>query len=163
MMTGVDKRVKIVILTVGRIRDSALAGLCAEYAERVRRYGHSLDIEEVKEEPGSRESAYILKKEGERLRSRLGSGAYSVALDLSGRACDSRGLARLFEKLSNQGVKKVVFIVGGHLGLDPELVASCDWVLSLSPMTFPHELARLILLEQLYRSNTIIRGEPYHK
>ncbi|MFC1537591.1 23S rRNA (pseudouridine(1915)-N(3))-methyltransferase RlmH [Gemmatimonadota bacterium] len=158
-----NKRVKIVILTVGRIRDSALAGLCTEYAERIQRYGHSLNIEEVKEEPGSREKAYILKKEADRLRSRLGSNAYSVALDLSGRSCDSHGLARRFEDLSRQGVKKVVFIVGGHLGLDPDLVSSCDWVLSLSPMTFPHELARLILLEQLYRANTIIRGEPYHK
>ena len=154
---------KIVILTVGRIRDSALAVLCAEYAERIQRYGHSLDVEEVKEEPGKRDSSYVLRKEAERLKARLSSDAYCVALDLSGRSCDSQKLARRLEELSMQGVKKAVFIVGGHLGLDPDLVAGCDWVLSLSQMTFTHELARLILLEQLYRANTIIRGEPYHK
>lgn len=153
----------IVILAVGRIRNTALAGLCEDYAGRIRRYGHRLSFEEVKEEPGGRQAARILDKEAERLRARLPEDACWVAIDLSGEACDSPGMARWLNKLAEQAVKKVVFIIGGHLGLESALVSSCDWSLSLSPLTFPHELARLILLEQLYRANTILRGEPYHK
>jgi len=155
--------VNILVLAVGRMRDSALAALCEDYAVRIRRYGHSLSIEEVREEPGGKPAARILGKEAERLRSRLPGDAYSVALDRAGEACDSPGLACRLNNLAEQGVKRVVFLVGGHLGLDPALVSNCDWTLSLSPMTFPHELARLVLLEQIYRANTILRGEPYHK
>ncbi|MBN2289778.1 MAG: 23S rRNA (pseudouridine(1915)-N(3))-methyltransferase RlmH [Candidatus Glassbacteria bacterium] len=154
---------KILILAVGRVRDPALAGLCEDYAARVRRYGHRLTVEEVREEPGSKQTAEVLTGEAGRLRSRLAADTYTVALDPAGEACDSPGLARRLNSLAERAVKKVAFLVGGHLGLDPALVSGCDWALSLSPMTFPHELARLILLEQLYRANTILRGEPYHK
>ena len=153
----------IIVLAIGRMRNPALAALCEDYAVRIRRYGHSLSIEEVREESGGKQAARILRKEAERLKSRLPEGAYSVALDRAGEACDSPGLACRLNNLAEQAVKRVVFLVGGHLGLDPALVSSCDWTLSLSPMTFPHELARLVLLEQIYRANTILRGEHYHK
>jgi len=155
--------VNILVLAVGRMRDSALAGLCEDYAVKIRRYGHQLSMEEVKEEPGHRPAAQILSKEAARLKARLPSDAYSVALDRAGEACDSPALASRLENLTAKAVKKVAFIVGGHLGLDPALLSSCDWALSLSPMTFTHEMARMLLLEQLYRANAIQRGEPYHK
>ena len=154
---------KILILAVGRLRDKAIAALCEEYAGRIRRYGLQLSLEEVKEEAGNQDPSLILRKEAERLRSRLPEGAYTVALDSGGDCCDSPTFARRLNQLMLQGRNKVVFLVGGHLGLEPGLVSSCDWVLSLSQMTFSHEMVRLIFLEQLYRANTILRGEPYHK
>jgi len=153
----------MLVLAVGRMREEALALLCEDYLGRIHRYGHRVSVEEVKEESGKREPSLILKKEAERLRSRLPQGAFKIALDREGEFCDSPGLARRLEELMLQGRDRVVFLVGGHLGLQKDLISSCDWVLSLSRMTFTHEMARLILLEQLYRANTILRGEPYHK
>jgi len=93
----------------------------------------------------------------------LPEGAFTVALDLTGDELDSPALAAFLGRMQDQGLKELVFLVGGHLGLKPELVKSCRRVFSLSKLTFTHEMARLILLEQLYRANTILRGEPYHK
>ncbi|OGG04563.1 MAG: hypothetical protein A3F83_11050 [Candidatus Glassbacteria bacterium RIFCSPLOWO2_12_FULL_58_11] len=151
------------ILAIGKVREPALAELCGEYAERVSRYGHKMIIEEVREEPGGREPAHILEKEAERLRARLTEAAYTVALDREGDELDSQALAAFLGRIQDQGLKELAFLVGGHLGLKPELVKSCRRAISLSKLTFTHEMARLILLEQLYRANTILRGEPYHK
>ncbi len=153
----------ITILTVGKIREKPVAALCEEYAGRIRKYGHTLSIEEVKEEPGDRPYHKIFAKEAERLRSRIPQGAYSIAMDISGETCSSTAFAERIGDLMMQGANKVVFIIGGPLGLERKLIASCRWVFSLSELTFTHEMARLILLEQLYRANTILRGEPYHK
>lgn len=153
----------ITILTVGKIREKPVAALCEEYAGRIRKYGHTLSIEEVKEEPGDRPYHKILAKEAERLRSRIPQDAYSIAMDISGETCSSTAFAERIGDLMMQGANKVVFIIGGPLGLERKLIASCRWVFSLSELTFTHEMARLILLEQLYRANTILRGEPYHK
>jgi len=151
------------ILAVGKVREPALVELCVEYAARINRYGHKLIIEEVREEPGGREPAVIIGKEAERLFSRLPEGAYTVALDLTGDELDSSALAAFLGRMQDEGLKELVFLVGGHLGLKPELVKSCRRGISLSKLTFTHEMARLTLLEQLYRANTILRGEPYHK
>ncbi len=153
----------ITILTVGKIREKPVAALCEEYAGRIRKYGHTLSIEEVKEEPGDRPDDKILAKEAERLRSRIPQGAYSIAMDISGETCSSTAFAERIGDLLMQGANKVVFLIGGPLGLERKLIASCRRVFSLSELTFTHEMARLILLEQLYRANTILRGEPYHK
>lgn len=153
----------IKILAVGRIREKPLVALCEEYADRIRKYGHTLSIEEVKDEPGGGQPARILAREAERLRSRIPQGACSIAVDISGESCSSKALAEKIGALMMQGTKQVVFLIGGPLGLERELVASCRWVFSLSQLTFTHEMARLIMLEQLYRANTILRGEPYHK
>jgi len=153
----------ITILTVGKIREKPVAALCEEYADRISKYGHTLSIEEVKEEPGDRPYDKILAKEAERLRSRIPQGAYSIAMDISGETCSSTVFAERIGDLMMQGTNKVVFIIGGPLGLERKLIASCRWVFSLSELTVTHEMARLILLEQFYRANTILRGEPYHK
>ena len=153
----------ITILTIGKIREKPVAALCEEYAGRIRKYGHTLSIEEVKEEPGDRPYDKILAKEAERLRSRIPQDAYSIAMDISGETCSSTAFAERIGDLMMQGANKVVFIIGGPLGLERKLIASCRWVFSLSELTFTHEMARLILLEQIYRANTILRGEPYHK
>jgi len=153
----------ITILAVGKIREKSLAALCEEYAARIRKYGHSVSIVEIKDEPGSRKPDRILAGEAERLRSRIPQDAYSIALDGSGDTCSSTTFAEILGDLMMSGVNKVVFLIGGPPGLERKLVESCRWVFSLSQLTFTHEMARLILLEQLYRANTILRGEPYHK
>ena len=153
----------ITILAVGKIREKSLAALCEEYAGRIRKYGHSVSIAEIKDEPGGGKADRILAGEAERLRSRIPQDAYSIAVDSSGDRCSSTTFAEIFGDLMMSGVNKVVFIIGGPLGLERKLVEGCRWVFSLSSLTFTHEMARLILLEQLYRANTILRGEPYHK
>ena len=153
----------ITILAVGRIREKPITALCEEYAGRIRKYGHTLSIEEIKDEPGDRPSDKILAREANRLRSRIPQGAYPIAMDISGETCSSTAFAERIGDLMMQGTNKVVFLIGGPLGLERKLVASCRWVFSLSGLTFTHEMTRLILLEQLYRANTILRGEPYHK
>jgi 23S rRNA (pseudouridine1915-N3)-methyltransferase len=157
------RRLNLTLLTVGRLREPSLARLCEDYAARISRYGHDLRVEEIKEEPGGRESALIVQREAERLRARLPKGAYTVALDPAGEEIDSPGLAKRLDRLGLQGISRIAFLVGGPLGLEQSLAASCDWRLSLSRLTFTHEMARMILLEQLYRACTIQRGEPYHK
>jgi 23S rRNA (pseudouridine1915-N3)-methyltransferase len=153
----------ILILAVGRLREEPLARLCEDYALRIRRGGHQLTVEEVREEPGYREPADILSREAGRLRSRLPEETYAIALDSGGKEYDSVAFAGRLEALGRQGINKISFLVGGHLGLERRLIEQCKEAISLSRLTFPHQLARLILLEQLYRANTILRGEPYHK
>lgn len=153
----------LTLLAVGRVRDTAIAELCGDYARRIVRYGHTLDVIEVKEERVGTDANFIVSRETGRLRERLPKGAFVVALDPAGEMCDSTELASRLQELALRGRSRLVFALGGACGLEREFVRGADWALSLSRMTFPHELARLMLLEQLYRADTIIRGEPYHK
>jgi len=148
---------------VGRIRDPHLAALCADYQGRIVRYGHRLELVEVKEEPGSRPADLVIGRESERLAAKITAGAWTVALDLGGEQYSSPQFASRLGSLADQGINRVCFVIGGALGLSAALAESCRWKLSLSRMTLTHEMARLVLLEQLYRANTILRGEPYHK
>ncbi len=105
----------------------------------------------------------VLEKEGNRIAKLIGREDYVVAWEKGGKELDSVGFARFLEKVRENGANTVWMIVGGPLGLSEKLVASADTVLSLSRMTFPHDLARLMIAEQLYRAFTILKGEPYHK
>ncbi|MFH1070976.1 MAG: 23S rRNA (pseudouridine(1915)-N(3))-methyltransferase RlmH [Candidatus Glassbacteria bacterium] len=154
---------EITILAVGKIREKAIAGLCAEYAGRIERQGHTVRTVEVRDEPGDRSEKQVLAAEAERIRAKLQAGAFVAALDREGKSLDSRELAGWLGRLAESGRQRLCFVIGGPLGLDRSLAGRCDFSLSLSKMTLPHELARLVLLEQLYRANTILRGEPYHK
>ena len=154
---------EIVLVCVGRVKDSHLAALCADYQGRIVRYGHRLEIIEIKEEPGSRPDELVITRESERLAGKIPSGAWTMALDSKGEMMTSRKFASQLSSLADSGVRKVLFIIGGALGLSAEFTESCRQRLSLSRMTLTHEMARLVLLEQLYRANTIMRGEPYHK
>jgi len=153
----------ILVLAVGRLRDKTIARLCENYLSRIDRPGSGISIEEIKEEPADREALQVLKKEADRLRCRLTQGAFIIALDREGELCDSPEFARRLNSVMNRGFNRLIFLIGGPLGLEKSLISGCDWVLSLSRMTFTHEMARLILLEQIYRAHTIMRGEPYHK
>ena len=150
------------IVAVGKLRGWAADGT-EDYLKRLRRY-YSVEVLEVAEEDMNRRSPEeVLSAEASRLLKRIPSGAYVIALDREkGKALTSEDLARRLEALGVSGQSHVAFLIGGPLGLSPELLGEADEVLSFGRMTLPHALARVVLLEQLYRAAKIERGEKYH-
>ncbi|HEX9633186.1 MAG TPA: 23S rRNA (pseudouridine(1915)-N(3))-methyltransferase RlmH [Gemmatimonadales bacterium] len=150
------------VVAVGRVRDAALRAACDEYLRRIRR-GARIDVREVPEAGRAGVTPAVTQRlEGERVRRATPGGALRVALTRVGRAQTSEQFARLVGRWRD-GARDVAFLLGGAHGLSDGLVRDADVALSLSHLTLPHELARLVLLEQLYRAGTILRGEPYHK
>lgn len=154
------------IIAVGKIKENYIINGINEYSKRLSSYC-DLNIIEVKEAKMDKESQKagdrIKKKEGERLWEKLPDNGYDIALDASGKPMTSEGLAKSISNLQVQGYSSLNFIIGGSLGLSSELLEKVDYTLSLSRMTFTHQMIRLILLEQLYRAFKIKAGEPYHK
>ena len=160
---------KITVLAVGKIKEKFYTDAVKEYARRLLGYC-SLSIEEVPDEPtpdraGEAEERQILQREGERLERVLGRhpGAYVIALAINGTAYDSVAFSRHLSELQVRGQSHFIFIIGGSLGLSEDVLLRADERISFSSMTFPHQLMRVILLEQIYRAMRIARGEPYHK
>lgn len=154
---------KVVLAAVGQVRGS-LAAAVSEYEERARRYWKMEVVEVGAGAPGRDPSPQrVMDAEAERLLARLPSDHEVVALTRVGRSMDSRGLARYLEKHAVRSSPGVAFVLGGAYGLGEAVLARAVRRLSLSAMTLPHEMARLVLVEQLYRAGTILRGEPYHK
>ena len=158
---------KITLITVGKIKEKYFTDAIAEYAKRLSRYC-KMEIVEVADEKtpdGASEALenQIKEKEGERILSKVPDGAYVVALAIEGKQLDSEELADKMEKWNVNGVSHLVFIIGGSLGLTPKVLNRADFKLSFSKMTFPHQLMRVVLLEQVYRSFRIRNNEPYHK
>lgn len=155
------------ILSVGKIKEKYLRDGIAEYAKRLGRYC-KLSFSQVNDEKTpdgaslAQEEA-IRKTEGERLLKQLKDNEYVIALALNGKMMDSPTLAAHLEKLAVQGNSTIDFVIGGSLGLSEEILRRADEKLCFSPMTFPHQLMQIILLEQIYRSYRIINHEPYHK
>lgn len=154
---------KVQVVAVGR-PGSLLRDAILEYEERASRYW-PLDVAEVKAEKGSRgrSDAEIRTAESERLLARVEDGMDTVVLTREGKPWSSTRLARYLQELAVRGHPGVAFLIGGALGIDDATRRNARRRLSLSGMTMPHELARLVLAEQLYRAGTIARGEPYHK
>jgi 23S rRNA (pseudouridine1915-N3)-methyltransferase len=150
------------IVAVGRVKNSALRSACQEYCDRLRRY-QRLEIREVRDAGlRDRDAESARKVEGKALLKAVPKTAVVVAVTRGGGAASSRDLAVQLQRWWDEG-RDVAFVVGGPHGLDAEVLAAADSTLSLSSMTFAHEIARLVLLEQLYRAGTISRGESYHK
>lgn len=147
------------IICVGKIRDKRLRGLVGEYADRIQRYG-KLEITEVKEGRGSPDA--VRNDESQRLLGRA-PGGVRICLDERGEQVTSVKLSRRMEKDMLHGRSNWTLFIGGAHGHDDVLKDACDWHWSLSDLTFPHEIVRLMVVEQLYRAFTIQRGEPYHK
>jgi len=153
---------RVTVAVVGKPRDAALAATIREYEARAARYW-PLDVVEVREEPARGIApAQVMEREGERLRAQLPAGALLVACDPGGRGLDSPAFAAWVQE-ARERAQSVAFVIGGAFGLAPALRSGAALRLALAPWTLPHELARLILAEQLYRAGTIVRGEPYHK
>jgi 23S rRNA (pseudouridine1915-N3)-methyltransferase len=158
---------KITVACVGRVKEKYLRDGIAEYEKRLQNYCR-IGFCEVSDEPtregaSPREDMAVKQKEGSRLLSVIPGDAFVIALDRKGESLDSVSFARKMEDLAVSGRSHLVFVIGGSLGLSPEVLKRADYRLSFSRMTFPHQLMRLILLEQIYRCFRIIRGEPYHK
>lgn len=158
---------KITVITVGKIKEKYLKDAIAEYSKRLSRYC-KLEILEVADEKtpdGASEivEENIREKEGERILKLIKEDAYVITLEISGKMLTSEELADRIETLGIQGKSHLVFVIGGSIGLGREVLRRSDYALSFSKMTFPHQLMRVILLEQIYRSYRIINGETYHK
>ncbi len=152
---------KVLLVVVGRIRPP-LTDAVQEYEARAARY-HSFEVVEVKEGKGSRPPEEVKAEEGARLEAAIPDHYRVIALHRGGREWSSEDLARRLSDWALQSEAGVAFVIGGALGLSDDLLRSADITLTLSPMTLPHEMARLVIAEQLYRAGTIQRGEPYHK
>ena len=154
---------KLHLLCVGRISETYLRDGCEEFSKRLKRY-LPLTVEEHKEHKAGKKPDIrrIVSSEGARLLERIPDGAYIIALDQLGTALNSTQLAEKLEQHMVEGRSGWALIIGGPYGLSSEVQQRADMILSLSSMTLTHQMARLLLLEQLYRSCTIIRNEPYH-
>lgn len=154
---------EVVIAAVGRPRTSGVREAIRDYEARAARY-FRLRVEEVPaaDLPETR-AERAREREGKALLERLPEGVDVVALTRSGKGMSSRGLAAYLGELTTYGRPGVAFLVGGAFGLSDEVLERARYRLSLSPMTLPHEMARLVLAEQIYRAGTLLRGEPYHK
>lgn len=158
---------KITILCVGKIKEKYFSMAIDEYVKRLSRYC-KLEIIEVPDEKtdenaSTAEEKMVKEKEGERIRKNIRDTSYVIALAIDGKQLDSVELSEKIEKLGVQGVSHITFVIGGSLGLDERILERADYKLSFSKMTFPHQLMRVVLLEQIYRSYRIMNGEPYHK
>ncbi len=158
---------KITILTVGKIKEKYLKDAIAEYSKRLGKYS-KLEIIEVADEKtvenaSEAEEENVRTKEAERLLKYIKEDAYLITLEINGKQLSSEEFAERIEMLGVRGVSHIIFVIGGSIGLGQEVIEKSDYALSFSRMTFPHQLMRVILLEQIYRSFRIIRGEPYHK
>ena len=158
---------KITLLTVGKIKEKYLKDAIAEYSKRLSKYC-KLEIIEVADEKTPDNASEVVEnvirdKEGERLLKYVKDDAFVITLEIKGKMMTSEELAEKIDTLGIRGVSHIMFIIGGSIGLGEDVIKRSDFALSFSQMTFPHQLMRVILLEQIYRSYRIISGEPYHK
>ena len=158
---------KITVITVGRIKEKYLRDAIAEYSKRLSRYC-KLEIIEVADEKTPDQAGMAVEdnirlKEGERILKHIRDDMYVIALEIGGTMLSSEMFAAKLESLGIQGKSSVAFVIGGSIGLGKEVLKRSDYALSFSKMTFPHQLMRVILLEQVYRGYRIMNGEPYHK
>lgn len=157
----------LAVLCLGKLREKHWREAADEYIKRLSRYGRVEEIELADEpEPADESDALcqkVMDREAERLLARIRPGDYVIAMCIDGRQWDSAEYARHIYELPQKGYQRAVFVIGGSLGLGRAVISRADEKLSLSKMTFPHQLARVLLLEQMYRFAKINAGERYHK
>lgn len=158
---------RITVLAVGKIKENYFNMALEEYKKRLTRYC-KIEILEVADEKTPEDASkaqeeQIKRKEGERIQKLMKENAYTIALAIEGKEFDSISFSRKIEQLGVDGKSHIQFLIGGSLGLDFNLIKQADMAISFSKMTFPHQLMRVILLEQLYRNYRIQSNEPYHK
>ena len=157
---------RITVLCVGKLKEKFYADAAAEYCKRLSRYC-KIEVTELPEtrlpeDPSPAEIKRALAAEANAIRQKLEGGAV-VAMCIEGQTCSSEALSKKLAAFALEGKSKVTFLNGGSFGLDETLKKQADWRLSMSPMTFPHHLARVMLLEQIYRACQIAEGTRYHK
>lgn len=158
---------KISVIAVGKIKEKYLKDAVTEYSKRLRRYCKLEIIEAADEKTPDHASVAvedaIRAKEGERLLKHIRDDMYVITLEIGGKMLTSEEFAEKIETLGVQGKSSIAFVIGGSIGLGKEVLKRSDFALSFSKMTFPHQLMRVVLLEQVYRGYRIVNGEPYHK
>ena len=158
---------KITVLCVGKLKEKFYLDAVAEYTKRLQRCCKLEVIElpesKLPEEPSPAQIQQALDTEAAAISAKLPRGGALVAMCIEGSPCSSEEMSRKMQQLAVSGSTQVTFLIGGSVGLSEELKRRADWRLSMSPMTFPHHLARVMLLEQIYRCFKIINNEPYHK
>jgi len=155
------------VIAVGRMKEKPYRQMADEYVKRLSRFGkfEEIELNDLPEPAGSSPALeeQLRAREGEAMLQRLKQGDHVIALTIPGKRMSSEELAAHVAELRNRGAGRLVFLVGGSLGLGSNVLARADEELSMGPMTFPHQLARVMLLEQLYRAEKINAGERYHK
>lgn len=151
----------IKLVCIGKIKDSNLKTLIDDYTKKINKY-HKFEVVEVKDEPIKDNEKAVLDIEASRAVSKIGNDEYVILLDLHGKTIDSVEFAKKLDKLFIN-YSKITFVIGGSLGLGEELIKRANYRLKLSDMTFLHQMTRLILVEQIYRSFKILNNETYHK
>lgn len=162
-----EVNLKITIITVGKIKEKYLTEAIKEYSKRLSKYC-KLEIIEVPDEKTDENASETMNKitkgkEGERILKYVKDDSYVITLEILGKMLTSPELADKIDKICINGISNIVFIIGGSLGLSENVSKRSDYKLSFSKMTFPHQLMRVILLEQIYRAFRINNNEPYHK
>ena len=155
---------KFTIMAVGRLKEKFWSAACAEYLKRLQPYAKTsvMEVSDVDPARAGGEAAAV-EKEGAAVLKSIGERAHVVLLDIGGKQRSSEGLAARIDELGLTGKSELTFIIGGSCGVSAAVRARADETLSFGPITLPHNLARVVLLEQLYRACKISRGEPYHK
>ena len=158
---------RVTVLCVGKLKEKFYLEAAAEYVKRLQRFCKlelvELPESRLPESPSPAEVQRALAAEAVAIRERLPKGGAVIALWIEGKPCSSVELSRRMEELAVAGKTQLTFLIGGSVGLDESLKQQADWQLSMSPMTFPHHLARIMLLEQIYRAYQISAGTKYHK
>jgi len=158
---------RVTVLCVGKLKEKFYIDAAAEYVKRLQRHCKleliELPEQRLPDDPSPAEIQKALLTEGDAIRERLPKGGAVIALCIEGRPCSSQELSRRMAEFGVQGKTQLTFLIGGSVGLDEDLKRQADWRLSMSPMTFPHHMARIMLLEQIYRAYQIAGGTKYHK
>lgn len=157
----------ITVLTVGKLKEKFYLSACEEYLKRLKAYGGCTLIElpecRLPEDPSPAEIRAGLAKEAEEIKKRIPKGAWFCVCTPEGKGLSSEELAETFRQVKNSGKSNLCFLIGSSFGIDPSVKAMADFRLSMSKMTFPHHLFRVMLLEQIYRAEAIQAGSKYHK
>lgn len=164
---GKDLKMKISIVAVGKLKEKYLKQGIQEYIKRLDAYAN-MEIIEVPDEKAPENASQaemeeIKRKEGDRILAKISPDSYVISLEIEGEMPTSEKFAKKLDQLALHGKSKLAFVIGGSLGLSDEVKQRSDYALSFSKFTFPHQLMRLVLVEQIYRAYRINRGEPYHK
>ena len=158
---------RVTVLCVGKLKEQLHIDAAAEYVTRLQRHCKleliELPEQRLPDDPSPAEIQKALRAEGDAIREKLPKGGAVIALCIEGKPCSSQELSRRMADFGVQGKTQLTFLIGGSVGLDEDLKRRADWRLSMSPMTFPHHMARIMLLEQIYRAYQIADGTKYHK
>ena len=155
------------IIAIGKIKEKYIQEGIQEFSKRLSRYAKlkiiELDDEKAPENLSQKDMDLVMEKEGKRILSKIPQNSFIISLEIEGKHISSEMLSKKIENIMVDGMNDITFIIGGSLGLSDEIKKKSNFKLSFSKMTFPHQLMRLILLEQIYRAFRIMKNEPYHK